>query len=192
MRRLIWRFYADLKRYRANPNPVRRLSLRARFDRIFRRRTGFVTPGRLLARLHANKAELLTVPERPERPLRTNRLGERHPRPCHRALARRRDAQRHRARLPRCLLESRKDLRQAGRRLLVLSSKPAQRRSPGRCSAARRPCPMSRSARLRKADARGFAALAPESRNRGNRQPSRSFLIAALAVAQAAMRIVAK
>jgi hypothetical protein len=46
--------------------------MRARFDRIFRRRTGFATLDRLLARLHANKAELLTVLERPDIPLHTN------------------------------------------------------------------------------------------------------------------------
>ena len=46
--------------------------LGARFDRIFLRRTGFVTLDRLLARLHANKAELLMVLERPEIPLHTN------------------------------------------------------------------------------------------------------------------------
>jgi len=44
----------------------------ARFDRIFRRRTGFVSLDRLLARLPANKAELLMVLERPEIPLHTN------------------------------------------------------------------------------------------------------------------------
>ena len=46
--------------------------MRARFDRIFRRRTGFATLDRLLARLHANKVELLTVLERPDIPLHTN------------------------------------------------------------------------------------------------------------------------
>jgi len=71
-RGLIWNFYADLKAYRTQPSAQRRLSLRARFDRIFRRRTGFVTLDRLLARLHANKAELLMVLERPEIPLHTN------------------------------------------------------------------------------------------------------------------------
>src|SRR3979409_468235 len=69
---LIWDFYADLKLYRLNPSQSHRLALRARFDRIFRRRTGFVTLDRLLARLHANKAELLRVLERPEIPLHTN------------------------------------------------------------------------------------------------------------------------
>nr|WP_294502566.1 hypothetical protein [uncultured Rhodopila sp.] len=46
--------------------------MRDRFDRIFLRRTGFVTLDRLLALLHANKAELLMVLERPEIPLHTN------------------------------------------------------------------------------------------------------------------------
>jgi hypothetical protein len=72
IRKLIWNFYADLKLYRANPGKSRRLALRARFDRIFRRRTGFVTLDRLLARLHANKPELLMVLQRPEIPLHTN------------------------------------------------------------------------------------------------------------------------
>jgi transposase IS66 family protein len=72
IRALIWRFYADLKAYRAAPTARRRSEMRARFDRIFCRRTGFVTLDRLLARLHANKAELLTVLERPEIPLHTN------------------------------------------------------------------------------------------------------------------------
>jgi hypothetical protein len=72
MRGLIWNFYADLKIYKTNPSQRRRLALRTRFDRIFRRRTGFVTLDRLLARLHANKAELLIVLDRPETPLNTN------------------------------------------------------------------------------------------------------------------------
>ena len=72
MRGLIWNFYADLKIYKTNPSQRRRLALRTRFDRIFRRRTGFATLDRLLARLHANKAELLMVLERPEIPLHTN------------------------------------------------------------------------------------------------------------------------
>jgi len=72
MRALIWRFYHDLKAYRAKPTARRRSELRARFDRIFHRRTGFVTLDRLLARLHANKPELLMVLDRPEIPLHTN------------------------------------------------------------------------------------------------------------------------
>ncbi len=72
MRALIWWFYADLKGYRRNPTARRRGELRARFDRIFRRRTGFATLDRLLERLHANKPELLGVLEQSEIPLHTN------------------------------------------------------------------------------------------------------------------------
>ena len=46
--------------------------MRARFDRIFLRTTGFATLDRLLQRLHANKAELLMVLDHPEIPLHTN------------------------------------------------------------------------------------------------------------------------
>jgi hypothetical protein len=72
IRSLIWRFYRDLKAYRLAPSEKRKASLTARFDRIFTRQTGFVTLDRLLKRLHANKAELLKVLERPEIPLHTN------------------------------------------------------------------------------------------------------------------------
>jgi hypothetical protein len=72
IRALIWWYYADLKAYCAAPTDQRRSEMRARFDRIFHRRTGFVTLDRLLVRLYANKAELLTVLERPEIPLHTN------------------------------------------------------------------------------------------------------------------------
>ncbi len=60
------------RRTQASPGNSRRLALRAQFDRIFRRRTGFTTLDRLLARLHANKAELLMVLDRPDTPLHTN------------------------------------------------------------------------------------------------------------------------
>ncbi|WP_460018613.1 IS66 family transposase [Magnetospira thiophila] len=72
VRGLIWWFYADLKAYRAAPAPRRKAELKTRFDRLFRRRTGFATLDRLLARLHANKTELLRVLDRPEIPLHTN------------------------------------------------------------------------------------------------------------------------
>ncbi len=79
--RLIWDFYAALNAYRTTPDKGRRLALRARFDRTFQRRTGSVTLGRLLARLHANKAELLMVLDRPEMPLHTS--GSENDIPCH-------------------------------------------------------------------------------------------------------------
>jgi hypothetical protein len=49
IRELIWSFYRDLKAYRQNPSRQRRAT--PRFDRIFTRKTGFVTLDRLLARL---------------------------------------------------------------------------------------------------------------------------------------------
>jgi hypothetical protein len=72
VRQLIWWFYADLKAYQRDPCRRRAAALRARFERIFKRRTGFATLDRLLARLRARKGELLLVLERPEIPLHTN------------------------------------------------------------------------------------------------------------------------
>ena len=72
VRSLVWQFYADLKDYCRTPTPWRRTHLNERFDYIFRRHTGFVTLDRLLQRLHANKAELLTVLDHPDIPLHTN------------------------------------------------------------------------------------------------------------------------
>ena len=72
VRELIWQLYADLKAYRSHPSKRRKAVLQARFDRIFTRKTGFVTLDRLLARLNANKPELLMVLDRPEIPLHTN------------------------------------------------------------------------------------------------------------------------
>lgn len=72
IRSLIWWFYADLKAYQRAPDRRRRAQLRARFERIFQRRTGFATLDRLLVRLRANKDELLRVLDRPDIPLHTN------------------------------------------------------------------------------------------------------------------------
>jgi hypothetical protein len=72
VRDLIWKYYRALKAYRCRPCKRSKAVLRARFDRIFMLKTGFVTLDRLLARLHAKKAELLMVLDRPEIPLHTN------------------------------------------------------------------------------------------------------------------------
>ncbi len=69
---MIWWIYRQIKAFKLAPNPERAAELRARFDRIFLRRTGYATLDRLLKRLHANKDELLRVLERPEIPLNTN------------------------------------------------------------------------------------------------------------------------
>ena len=71
-RTLIWWFYADLKAYQRDPDPKRARALRARFDRIFTRQTGYIMLDRQLARLHRQKADLLRVLDRPEIPLHTN------------------------------------------------------------------------------------------------------------------------
>src|SRR5207244_3211222 len=73
VRTLIWWFHADLKAYRRAPERRRRHELRARLDRIFRRRTGFATLDRPLARPHANEEELPVALDRPAVPLPTTR-----------------------------------------------------------------------------------------------------------------------
>ena len=72
IRARVWWFYADLKAYCRDPTPRRKRELQARFDRLFTTTTGFATLDRLLARLHANKVELLRALERPDIPLHTN------------------------------------------------------------------------------------------------------------------------
>src|SRR3954465_2581491 len=72
VRHLIWWFYRDLKLYRANPSARAKASLKARFDRLFGRTTGFAELDAALARLKLRKAELLIALERPEVPLNTN------------------------------------------------------------------------------------------------------------------------
>ncbi|HEX6013996.1 MAG TPA: transposase [Geminicoccaceae bacterium] len=71
-RQLVWWFYRDLKLYKGDPDPTRRAALKQRFDRVFGRVTGFAELDDVLARLRANKAELLLVLDRPEIPLHTN------------------------------------------------------------------------------------------------------------------------
>jgi hypothetical protein len=72
-KRMIWWFYASLKEYKLAPSPGQAEILRARFDRIFKRRgTGYVMLDRLLKRLFRRKDALLRVLDRPEIPLNTN------------------------------------------------------------------------------------------------------------------------
>jgi hypothetical protein len=72
VRHLIWWLYRDLKLYRTDPSARARARLKARFDRLFTRTTGFAELDELLARLQLRKAELLVTLERPEVPLNTN------------------------------------------------------------------------------------------------------------------------
>ena len=57
-RRMIWWFYRPLKEYKLDPTPEQASLLRAQFDRIFKRRTGYATLDRLLKRLLGRKDEL--------------------------------------------------------------------------------------------------------------------------------------
>ena len=68
----IWEYYQELEAYRQTPCGARAGELSERFDEIFSRRTGYATLDRLLARLAANKAELLRVLDHPLTPLNTN------------------------------------------------------------------------------------------------------------------------
>lgn len=72
IRNRIWKLYADLKAYARAPKRAAKARLAARFDAIFTTTTGFVTLDRLLKRLHAHKADLLAVLERPDVALHTN------------------------------------------------------------------------------------------------------------------------
>src|ERR1700733_11923591 len=72
VRSQIWDLYRDLIAYKNTPSSGAKAELDARFDAIFQQRTGFVTLDKLLKRLHANKAELLVVLDRPDIPLHTN------------------------------------------------------------------------------------------------------------------------
>jgi hypothetical protein len=68
----LWDLYRDFKAYCREPVPAAAAALRERFDRLVANRTGFATLDRLLARLAANRDELLLALDRPEVPLHTN------------------------------------------------------------------------------------------------------------------------
>jgi hypothetical protein len=72
IRARIWWLYADLKAWRQQPLAGRRRALAARFDAIFSTRTGYATLDHLLARIHADRADLLRVLDHPDIPLHTN------------------------------------------------------------------------------------------------------------------------
>ena len=72
IRARVWRLYKDLKAYGQTPTPRRARHLERRFDAIFSTETGFATLDRLLARLRAQKDDLLMVLKRPDIPLHTN------------------------------------------------------------------------------------------------------------------------
>jgi hypothetical protein len=66
VRHLIWWLYRDLKLYRANPSAQAKAGLKARFDRLFGRTTGFAELDAALARLKRRKSELLENSQKAE------------------------------------------------------------------------------------------------------------------------------
>ena len=68
----LWSFYADLKAYKKNPTPQKKVELKADFDKLFNTETCYASLNDVLKRIHANKSELLLVLERPEIPLHNN------------------------------------------------------------------------------------------------------------------------
>jgi hypothetical protein len=144
----IRRLYADLKAYRISPTSGRR-------------RTGFVMLDRLMARLHANKTELLAVLDHPAIPLHAN--GAERDIRCH--VTKRKISGGTRSDVGRdCRDVSRsgRGRRQLGDRVVGLSRQPARHSRSSSRSAAARSHRLSRPARLA-APARGFAAVADSS-----------------------------
>lgn len=68
----IWTLYKDLKAYGLQPDDTRSEELAARFDTVFRQKTGYASLDLALRRLYRNRDELLLVLKRPEVPLHTN------------------------------------------------------------------------------------------------------------------------
>ena len=68
----IWSFYADLKSYKAQPDPARIPEFESRFTTIFTQHTAYATLNQTLLRLHNHKDELLLILHRPDIPLHTN------------------------------------------------------------------------------------------------------------------------
>lgn len=72
VRSQVWRLYDELKAYKQSPSEKEKARLQNKFDEIFTQQTNFQLLNLALKRLHANKAELLLVLDRPEIPLHNN------------------------------------------------------------------------------------------------------------------------
>lgn len=67
-----WAYYHDLLAYRTRPTPEEAARLRAAFDTLFSRVTGYDDLDARIAKTRANKASLLMVLDHPEIPLHNN------------------------------------------------------------------------------------------------------------------------
>lgn len=68
----VWDLYANLKRYRLQPDEAVKADLTARFDAVFTQRTGYARLDLTLQRIHRHREELWLVLNRPDVPLHTN------------------------------------------------------------------------------------------------------------------------
>lgn len=67
-----WDYYAELYKYKENPNPVDAERLRLDFDTLFKTTTGYAQLDDRIAKTLAKKDELLVVLNQPEIPLHNN------------------------------------------------------------------------------------------------------------------------
>ncbi len=67
-----WAFYRQLVAYRTAPTEPERARLRARFDELFSRRTGYLALSERMAKTWANRELLLLVLDHPDLPLHNN------------------------------------------------------------------------------------------------------------------------
>jgi hypothetical protein len=67
-----WAFYRQLVAYRTAPTAAERAHLRARFDKLFTRRTGYDALDERIAKTWANQELLLLVLDHPDLPLHNN------------------------------------------------------------------------------------------------------------------------
>lgn len=72
VRSQVWQLYDELKAYKQSPSEKEKIRLQDKFDEIFTQQTSYQLLNLALKRLHANKAELLLVLDRPEIPLHNN------------------------------------------------------------------------------------------------------------------------
>jgi hypothetical protein len=69
-----WVFYRQLVAYRTAPTTAERARLRARFDTLFTRRTGYLALDERIAKTWANQKLLLLVLDHPDLPLHNNAM----------------------------------------------------------------------------------------------------------------------
>jgi len=72
VRQRLWQLYAELKAYKADPQPSEANRLDAVFDDIFTTRTSSASLNNAIKRIYRNKSELLLVLSHPEIPLHNN------------------------------------------------------------------------------------------------------------------------